>query len=265
MRTARPTVAEVRALKGVRQMSMLYADTPEEWRAAAEAGIDMLSIPLALWTPEARALTGRCFVQVGLQWGDHATADDYLRAAFAALKVGADSVYCAGSLRIVEALACEGIPVVGHVGLVPPKVTWTGGFVAVGKTAVSAMRVMEEVRRLESAGAFAAEIEVVPAEVTREIARRTSLVLLGMGAGSGADAQYLFAEDVLGCTRGHRPRHAKTYEDFAPDLARLQARRVAAFQAFAGDVAAGGYPEPRHDVAIPTAELDAFRLALGPA
>ncbi|HVG47096.1 MAG TPA: 3-methyl-2-oxobutanoate hydroxymethyltransferase, partial [Rubellimicrobium sp.] len=80
-----------------------------------------------------------------------------------------------------------------------------------------------------------------------------------------ADAQYLFAEDVLGCTRGHRPRHAKVYEDFAPELARLQARRVAAFQAFIADVALGGYPEPCHDVAIPGPELDAFRATLGPA
>ena len=49
------------------------------------------------------------------------------------------------------------------------------------------------------------------------------MIMLGMGAGPGADAQYLFAEDVLGCTDGHEPRHAKTYRNFAAEYARLQA------------------------------------------
>ena len=82
-------------------------------------------------------------------------------------------------------------------------------------------------RALEAAGAFAAEIEVVPEPIASEIAKRTSLVLFSMGAGTGCDAQYLFAEDILGYTRGHRPRHAKTYRDFDAEHARLQRERVA--------------------------------------
>jgi 3-methyl-2-oxobutanoate hydroxymethyltransferase len=102
------------------------------------------------------------------------------------------------------------------------------------------------VKELESAGTFAAEIEVVPAEITAEIAKRTSLVLFSMGAGSGGDAQYLFSSDVLGYSDWWTPRHAKQYRDFRSELDRLQAERVAAFGEFAADVGAGAYPEPRH-------------------
>ncbi len=74
------------------------------------------------------------FVQSDLPYGELCTAEDYLRAAHKAIRVGADCVYCAASVETVRTLAAEGIPVVGHVGLVPSRATWTGGFKAVGKT-----------------------------------------------------------------------------------------------------------------------------------
>jgi 3-methyl-2-oxobutanoate hydroxymethyltransferase len=258
----RPTVADIRALKGVRQMSMLFVETLDEARAAAAAGIDMLSITTPHWSPAMRQAAGGCFVQVGLLYGQLVTLEDYQRSAHAALQIGADSVYCASSLQTVKALADDGIPVVGHIGLVPSKATWTGGFKAVGKTAQQALAVWDAARRLEDAGAFAAELEVVPDRVAAEISRRSSLIMLGMGAGSGADAQYLFAEDVLGHTQGHKPRHAKTYRDFAAEFARLQAERIAAFGEFRADVAKGTYPGPEHVVGIADAEYEAFLAGL---
>jgi 3-methyl-2-oxobutanoate hydroxymethyltransferase len=120
------------------------------------------------------------------------------------------------------------------------------------------MEVFGQVKALEAAGAFAAEIEVVPDRVAAEIARRTSLLMFSMGAGTGGDAQYLFAEDVLGYTRGHRPRHAKVYRDFRGELDRLQGERVAAFREFAADVETGAYPEARHLVPIEDAEFERF-------
>ncbi len=263
MKNKRMTVADLIALKGKRQLAMLYVDTPDEARAAAAAGIDLLSIPGPVWTPEMREAAGNCFVQVGYAWSaELSTAEDYLRAAHAAIANGGDAFYCAAGLDTVRALAHDGVPVVGHVGLVPSKATWTGGFRAVGKTAETALAVWRQVRALEEAGAFGAEIEVVPDRVTAEIAKRTPLVLLSMGAGTGGDAQYLFSEDVLGCTRGHRPRHAKVYRDFRAEYARLQAERVAAFGEFAADVASGAYPEPGHLVPIADDEFEAFLAGL---
>ncbi len=258
----RPTVADIRALKGKRQLSMLFVETLDEAAAAAAAGIDMLSIIAPLWTPDMRNAAGDCFVQVGLLSGVNATGQDYLRAAHSALLTGGDCVYCSASFSTVKLLADEWIPVVGHVGLVPSRATWTGGFRAVGKTADQALMVWDHVRRLEDAGAFGAELEVVPDRVAAEISKRTKLMMLGMGAGPYADAQYLFAEDVLGYTRGHKPRHARTYRNFRAELDRLQGERIAAFTEFNADVASGAYPAPSHIVPIADAEFESFLKAL---
>lgn len=258
MKNTRPTVADIRGLKGKRVLTMLYVDTPEEAAAAAAAGIDMLSIIDPVWTPEMREAAGDCFVQVGLLYGELVTIEDYMRAAHRAVRIGGDCCYCASSLDTVRALSADGIPVVGHVGLVPSKATWTGGFKAVGKTGESALKVWQDVRALEEAGAFGAELEVVPDRVAELIASRTSLILLGMGAGPYADAQYLFAEDVLGYTRGHKPRHAKTYRDFKAEHSRLQRERIAAFSEFRADVESGAYPAEEHVVMITDEEFERF-------
>ena len=258
----RPTVADIRALKGKRQISMLFVDTVDEAAAANAAGIDMLSIIDPVWTPEMREAAGTCFVQVGLLYGPLCTYEDYIRAAHRVMMLGGDCCYCAASLDTITKLAAEGIPIVSHVGLIPSKATWTGGFKAVGKTADSAFKVFEHVKQLEEAGAFGAELEVVPDRVAAEITKRTSLVMLGMGAGPHADAQYLFAEDVLGYTRGHQPRHAKVYRNFRAEYARLQNERVAAFNEFKADVASGAYPQAQHVVPIEDGEFEAFMKRL---
>ena len=94
----RMTVADLRALKGKRQLTMLFVDTPDEAAAAAAAGIDILSIIEPVWSPAMREAAGDCFVQVGLIYGQHCTYEDYLRAAHAGLMIGGDAFYCAGSL-----------------------------------------------------------------------------------------------------------------------------------------------------------------------
>jgi 3-methyl-2-oxobutanoate hydroxymethyltransferase len=235
--------------------------TPEEAAAANEAGIDMLSIEAKYFSPEMREAAGRCFVQVGLPYGpsgDLVTAEDYLRAAFAFTRIGGDCFYCAASLEIQKALCDNAVPVVGHVGLIPSQCTWTGGFKAVGKTAASAKAVFDHVKRLEAIGCFGAELEVVPDRVAEVITRSTPLLMLGMGAGPHADAQYLFVEDLLGHPTGHKPRHAKTYRNFAAEYARLQRERVAAFREFIADVESGAYLQPQHVVPIADGEFDGF-------
>lgn len=262
----RPTVHDMRAMKARGQkISMLYVTTPEEAAAANEAGIDMLSIESRFFSPEMREAAGRCFVQVGLPFGPYgglATAEDYLRAAFKFTAMGGDCFYCAASLDIQKVLCDNHMPVVAHVGLIPSYITWTG-WRAVGKTAAEARAVWDHVKQLETIGCFGAELEVVPDRLGAFISRNTNMIMLGMGAGPGADAQYLFAEDVLGCTDGHKPRHAKTYRNFAAEFARLQAERVAAFKEFIADVNGGGYPQPQHNVTMADAEYDAFKADLG--
>jgi 3-methyl-2-oxobutanoate hydroxymethyltransferase len=259
----RPTIADLRALKGKRQLSMLRVETLDEAHAAQQANIDLLSVPPDLLGPAFREAAPTCFAVPGLEYGDFVTAEEYLRAAFKAMRAGGDAVYCAASMGIVRRLREEGIPVCGHSGLIPSQATWTGGFKAVGKTLDTALLVWKQVKALEEAGAFAAEIEVVPAEVASLISARTSLVMISMGAGAGCDAQYLFASDVLGANRGHVPRHARVYRNFAQEYDRLQAERVAAFKEYQADVSSGVYPAAEHKVSINPDELARFAAALG--
>ncbi len=263
LKSDRPTVADLLAMKGRRQLTQVLVRSVEEAAAAAAAGVDIVSVDETEWSPAFREAAPRCFMTIGLLYGFHATAEDYIRAAFAAMRIGADAVYSAASVETIARMFAEGIPVVSHVGLVPSRRTWTGGFKAVGKTAASALRVLEATRRLEAAGAFAIEMEVVPDRVATEISKRTSMLVLSMGGGAGCDCQYQFAEDILGTHDSHYPRHAKRYRDFATEYARLQRERIAAFGEFRRDVDSGAYPGPEHIVGIDEAEFRAFLAQIG--
>lgn len=261
-----PTVADLRALKGQTQLTMLRYFSLDEAAAAEAAGIDIASVPPdVLFDPRYRDVAPGVFSMTGQTHLEAGTKEDYLRWGGDAIERGADALYCSGSLETVEYLAREYIPVVGHVGLVPARATWTGGFRAVAKTADSAMRLFEEVKAYENAGAFAVELEVVPEEVATEISRRVKILVWSMGAGGGCDAQYLFANDILGYTEGHIPRHSKIYRDFRAEYDRLQMERVAAFREFVADVQSGAFPEDNQLVRMEAAELEKFRSRLPPA
>jgi 3-methyl-2-oxobutanoate hydroxymethyltransferase len=260
----RPTVADLRAQKGKGQKTMLRHFTLDEAAAAEAAGIDIASVPPSLvCDPRYRDLAPGVFSMTGKAHPEAGTPEDYLRFCGQMLQAGADALYCSGSLQTVEYLAREYIPIVGHVGLVPSRATFTGGFRAVGKTAQDAIALYHECRRYQDAGAFAVEIEVVPVEVATAISARLDILLWSMGAGAGCDAQYLFAEDILGENRGHLPRHAKVYRNFAAEYDRLQAERIKAFTEFRNDVATGAFPEARHVVRMNPQELEAFVRGIG--
>jgi 3-methyl-2-oxobutanoate hydroxymethyltransferase len=246
-------------MKGKRQLTMLRVLTLEEAEAAEKAGVDIVSVPPDLCLdPRYREVAPTLFTMPGENFFEIGTGDDFVRWAFKMVKGGADAVYCSASYTTIKRMADEAIPVIGHVGLIPSRKTWTGGFKAVGKTADSALKIWEAVKELEKAGAFGAEIEVVPVEVAEAISKRTSLVMLSMGAGTGCDAQYLFAEDILGTNRGHMPRHSKVYRNFAAEHDRLQNERIAAFKEYVADVESGAYPEEKHILHIGPEELEAF-------
>lgn len=244
------TVKDLLDAKGKRQLAYVQVAREEEAIAASEAGMDMIG---TAFIPErahfAKAVPSSHF-QFGMPWGKHADATEVLRDAMAAMQAGAQSVYCGMSPHIVEVLAREGVPVICHVGLVPPKATWTGGYRAVGRTLAQAKMVWQQVQDFEAAGAFAVEMEVVAANLATEITARTSMLTISLGSGGGCDAQYLFSADLLGENRGHIPRHAKTYRNFAVERDRLQIERVAAYKEYIDDVTTGAFPETGHVVSI---------------
>ncbi|MGV8986105.1 MAG: 3-methyl-2-oxobutanoate hydroxymethyltransferase [Cypionkella sp.] len=256
----RPTVADLLANRGQHQYAMLRVETIEEAAAAAAAGVELFSIPAAMIHDRRfREVAPNAFAFPGDNFYDIGGTDDFLRWALPLYKAGADGVYCSGSLKTVRELADHAIPVCGHVGLIPSKATWTGGFKAVGKTLDSAKRVWDQCVALQDAGAFAVEIEVVPHSITQAIAEKTNLFLISMGAGAAGHAQYLFSDDVLGQNTGHVPRHAKLYANFAAEHARLQDLRIKAMIHFANDVHTGAYPAPQYLVDSNPDVVDAFR------
>ncbi len=264
MNHKKPTLADIRANKGKYQYSKLHVDNWDEIVAAEAAGIDMLSVPPEfLAGPRFREVAPSMFAFAGLSLYDQdGTPDGFLRWGYQMLRAGADAVYCPTSYGNIRRMADEGIPVVGHVGLIPSKASWTGGFKAVGKTAESAMMVWDMVRRYEDAGAFGVEIEVVPPDVAAEISKRTSLFMISMGSGTGCDAQYLFTCDVLGETTGHIPKHAKVYRDFAAERARLQQERIAAFKEYHQDVQTSAFPEKSQVTPAQPGEFEKFMAML---
>ena len=248
-------VHHIRALKGVRQLTELNVQSVDQAAAAQAAGIDIIVSGYRAELPARRAAAPDTHFCFGLIYGNPVNADEAKRQAFDALAAGADSIYCAMHFDVVEAMAREGIPVVGHAGLVPQKARLTG-MRAFGKTAAEAKALMDTIKSYENAGAFAVELEVVAEPVATAIAQATPLSVISMGSGAGCDVQYLFGIDVLGETKGRIPRHSRTYDDFAAEYARLQERRIKAFAAFAADVAGGRFPGPAELVTLTPAQAD---------
>jgi 3-methyl-2-oxobutanoate hydroxymethyltransferase len=184
-----------------------------------------------------------------------------LRAAFTAITGGADAVLTSRGYETVRALAAEQIPVVGHLGFVPRKSTWVGGVRAVGKSAAEASQLWDRFRRLEDAGAFAAECELIAAPVVAEIHRRTSLVTISLGSGPDADVMFLFTSDISG-ESSRRPRHARAWGDLAGKLQAVRDERVAALKRFRAEVGAKTFPQPAECADAPPAEVEAFRAQL---
>lgn len=244
------TIKDLMDAKGKRRIAYVQVAHEEEAIAAAAARIDMIG---TAFIPErahfAKAVPDTHF-QFGLPWGKHADATEALRDAMGAMMAGAQSVYCGYSPAIVEALANEGVPVICHVGLVPPKATWTGGFKAVGKTVEQAREVWRQVQDYEAAGAFAVEMEVIPADLAAAITKRSEMLTISLGSGVDCDVQYLFSADLLGENRGRTPRHAKVYRNFAAQRDAMQEDRIKAYGEYLSDVQNGAFPNAAQSVGM---------------
>lgn len=261
------TVYDLLQLKGQRCLTHIHVKSPEEAAAAEQAGVDLMSCSFD--SPEAQARLPRLvaaaphsFLSAATPHG-LASAEEAIRIGFRALELGASSVYCSASPVIIEAMAREGLPVVGHLGLVPRHVTWTG-YRAIGRTVEEALELHRRLKRLEAAGAYAAELEVVPQNLARLLSSQTRMLLMSLGSGTGCDTQFLFSDDILGDYDERPPRHAKAYRNFAAEYRRLQDERLAAFREYIDDVHAGRFPDHRHLVEMDPALLAQVQSALNP-
>ena len=135
---------------------------------------------------------------------------------------GAQTVKLEGGVNMaptVERIVSSGIPVMGHIGLTPQSVNQLGGYKVQGKSLKSAVRLMEDARALEEAGAFALVLECVPASLARLITERVSIPTIGIGAGRNCDGQVQVFHDMLGLFTDFVPKHAKRYADLGQSIA----------------------------------------------
>jgi 3-methyl-2-oxobutanoate hydroxymethyltransferase len=139
----------------------------------------------------------------------------------------------------VRAVVNAGIPVVGHVGLLPQTATKVGGFKVQGRTAEDALALFESGRALEKAGAFMIVIEAVPAPVGMLLSRSLTVPVIGIGAGAGCDGQVLVTPDMLGLQEALTPRYLKRYAHLASTVEDAVRRYVS-------EVKAGTFPAEEH-------------------
>lgn len=154
---------------------------------------------------------------------------------------GAHAVKLEGGARVVpqvEALTAAGVPVMGHLGLTPQSVHAFGGHRVQGR-GEAGEQLMADAKALAAAGAFALVLECVPADLAARLTASLAIPTVGIGAGSGTDAQVLLWQDMAGLTAGPGPRFVKRYAD-------LRGLLGAAAQEFAREVAEGGYPDEAH-------------------
>jgi len=166
------------------------------------------------------------------------SVEEAIKNAGAFLKAGCDAVKMEGGAEIadcVKAIVDFGIPVIGHLGLTPQKISALGGYRLQGKTAEDAKKIIEDAKALEEAGAFAVLIENTAAEVAKLVAEETDLIVFGIGGGPYCHGQLLLASDVLGIGK-IRPWFVKTYVD-------LKKLILDAFRHYCEDVRSGAYPD----------------------
>jgi len=250
------TVGDLIKYKGQKKFTQVTANTTLEAHAAEEAGFDMI-IGSASNVKQVREGSKTLFLTAALALHEYQTADDVLRGAFTSLENGADAIMTPRSMEIVSMLAKEDVPVMGHLGLVPRKSTWTGGLRSVGKTVEEATELYKKFKRLENAGAFSVESEVIPENIMTEISKRTKLITVSLGSGKGADIMYLFMEDICGENKT-LPRHSKVYVNLRKMREEIEIERVKALKKFVTESQEGLFPSDAHSVNVDQNILDNF-------
>ena len=163
-----------------------------------------------------------------------ASPEDALRNAGRFLQeAGAQSVKLEGGVTVAETvrrLVEAGIPVMGHIGLTPQSVNQFGGYKIQGKTPAAAVKLLNDARALEQAGAYAIVLETIPAPLGKLVSERLSIPTIGIGAGPYCDGQVQVLHDMLGLHPDFVPKHAKQYAHLAEEIGRAVREYLAEVQ-----------------------------------
>ena len=188
--------------------------------------------------------TQRACIVVDLPFGSYeqSPAQAFGTAARIMAETGCTAVKLEGGQEMAETigfLTARGIPVLGHIGLMPQSVNAAGGFRVQGKTEESARRILADARAVEAAGAFGIVIENTVELLSRTLTQELAVPTIGIGASPACDGQILVTEDIVGLAGPFRPRFVKRYAALGDGLA-------GAVRDYAADVRARRFPGPEH-------------------
>jgi 3-methyl-2-oxobutanoate hydroxymethyltransferase len=188
--------------------------------------------------------SSRALVVVDMPFGSYQESREqaFRTAARILAETGCTAVKLEGGAEMAETvrfLAERGIPVMGHVGLMPQSVNAAGGFKVQGRDRQQAERVSADAAAIAEAGAFSLVIEGTIEQVARAITETVPVPTIGIGASPMCDGQILVIDDVLGLFTQFKPRFVRRYAELAPLIA-------AAAEAYAEDVRARRFPGPEH-------------------
>jgi 3-methyl-2-oxobutanoate hydroxymethyltransferase len=173
-------------------------------------------------------------------------------------EAGMDAIKLEGGQRVcpqVKAIADGGMLVMGHIGLTPQSSGQLGGFKAQGRTAETAIELIEDALAIQKAGAFSLLVEAVPPEVCKIIRDRLTIPVYSIGAGVDADGQVLIVSDLLGVFQAFTPKFVKKYANLGEDTTN-------ALKAYVDDVRSARFPEPKHGYTMIEGELQKLMAEL---
>lgn len=185
----------------------------------------------------------------------HADIPEAIRNAGRLLKEGgAQSVKLEGGrsqAETVSRIVESGIPVMGHIGLTPQAVNQLGGYRVQGRSLKEAVRLMEDARALEEAGAYAIVLECVPAQLAGMITERVGVPTIGIGAGAGCDGQVQVFHDIMGLYQDFVPKHARQYAQLGQTI-------VEATQNYVREVEHEQFPDDSESFKLSESVLEAL-------
>ena len=153
--------------------------------------------------------------------------------------------------HILKALVDAGIPTASHIGLTPHTIANFGGFKIQGRTADTALKILEDALAIQDAGCFMLEFEAVPAKIAAVISKQLDIPTIGIGAGNGTDGQILLSYDLLGVFTDFKPKFTKRYSN-------LTEVAVAGLKAYAEEVRSGRFPDDDHSYGVDDKEYEKF-------
>jgi 3-methyl-2-oxobutanoate hydroxymethyltransferase len=155
-------------------------------------------------------------------------------------------------LDATRAIIQAGIPVMGHLGLIPQSVNQLGGFRPQARDSESAQRLMEDALMLQDAGCFSIVLESVPARLAEYVSAHLEIPTIGIGAGAGCDGQVLVSHDLLGLFERFTPKFVKKYANLYQEMSQ-------AFSEYKSDVESHNFPAQEHSVEMPEKEWINFK------